>query len=787
MAENDQNNNEEQKRSDQEQPQEEIIVEEGPAEEKQGSTEKEKEEAKKKKKRFVFLAGALGGFIVLLLVVFSVIIFSEDESRYEELQTEPIAQNLEQEEEKLQTRLEDMISKAGVLYEQGKKQEALRLYDHIADFSKSISYYNLGVSRMKGDQCAEAIDAFKQAIDNEQHRTISAVNAAVCALRMNDEKVFEYYLDLAYAHLPEKSGTPMYPYLYALINFYKNNRFEVLATANEEDVRYYKPLHHTLNAYAFLEFGSFHKAIESFEKSDEDRNSFHIGLSYANTGEYEMARKHLQKSVNEGYYPLRSKLALSMMQLKLKEYNQAAGSVNDLRENHQDSKLAATYPIKVTLSPDLYDAEHFQKGFIARFKNNKRFAYKLLWHYAPYKVFNAGQTIEYIQKGSETINIEQSSNTQTYLQRSGQVSAVNEKLSEAIRDALDRKVTVANKKLQKLLEEYDRHSIVHYNLALSYAQMDDFVNAQKHFTRSYHLDSENYLAGIFALMSAEVIQKDVEKFESMMMENLRLEPRGEQRDFYETLLELRGSNISALLEWSEENEVTDQLKLALKVATYLNHDSQDRLQKYTQKLKTVTEDDLMSNLLHEYADNYKQPMKQFASNIQVFLNHTILPVSEIYHGAKLPLQTYVDFTNLAGRLYELKERLNEDMLFADDPRGMMYALSKVQILLKNYEHAYTLMNDLIDKYNMKDSATLFLGGVASVAADHHANASVLLRLASMNEANNFESRYGLGLLYQEMGNFEAAAIQYELIHGTNLTPKYFDFVIAKEPQVKGGA
>jgi len=317
--------------------------------------------------------------------------------------------------------------------------------------------------------------------------------------------------------------------------------------------------------------------------------------------------------------------------------------------------------------------------------------------------------------------------------------------------------------------------------------MNDFVNAQKHFTRSYHLDADNFLAGIFALMSAEVINKDVEKFESMMMENLRLAPEGQQRDFYETLLELRGNNISALISFSEENQSSDPLKLALTVVTYLNHDNQSRLQKHTEELKSATDGDMMSNLMHEYAKNYKRPIKQFASRVQQFLGQNILPLEETYYGAKLPLQTYIDFANLAGVLYEYKEGLNEKMLFADDPRGMMYALAKVQILLKNYEHAYTLMNDLIDKYNMKDWATLFLGGVASVAADHHANASVLLRLASMNDANNFESRYGLGLLYQEMGNYEAAAIQYELIQGMNLTPKYFDFVIARQRQSPGGA
>jgi tetratricopeptide (TPR) repeat protein len=771
-------------------PQEEIIVEEAEGAEQDEALKQQEidDEAKKKKKRFFLISGVLGGVIFVLIIVLLTVIFSKDESEIEPLQTEPIVESLKEDKTRLQSRLEDMISKANVLYEEGRKHEALKLYEHIANFSKSISYYNLGVSQMKQKQYEDALNSFDQAIQNQEHRTISALNAAVSALELNDKKLFEYYIDLAYAYLSYESSSPLYKFLYAAINFYKNNSFEILSTHGVKPSEYYTQEFYKLGAYAYLKYGDFFKAIEAFEKANDKKDEFVLGLSYANIAEYEIAAKHLSNAVEDARHPKRAPLALALVQLQNRNYKDAADKIDMLREEIGDEAIAQIYPIKVKLHDALYDANEFQKGFIAKYRNNKKFSYRLLFNYAPYKVFDAGETIKYIQKGSGTIFIDEvSSNTTTYLSRSGVISEVNSKLSEAIRLALDQKITQANTMFKELLSEYDSHSIVHYNLGLTYAQMGNFIKANEHFTRSYHLDASNFLAGIFAVMSAELIKKDAEKLQSILVEDLRHEAKNEKTLLYETLLQFMGANISAMISWSESDPQKNPFNTAVQVVTYLNHDNQSELIKYTNRLQKITDNDLMSQLLHQYAKNYKLPVKQFASNLQAYLLNNIMPVKQIYFGAKLPTDTYIEYVRMAGELFSLKEQLKDDLLFASDPRGIMLALSEVLILLQEYEYAYTLMNELIDKYKMKDSHTLFLGAVASIAAGHNANAVVLLRLASMEDANNFESRYGLGLLYQERNNLEGASIQYNLIEGKGLVPKYFDFEITDQNIARSGA
>jgi len=125
----------------------------------------------------------------------------------------------------------------------------------------------------------------------------------------------------------------------------------------------------------------------------------------------------------------------------------------------------------------------------------------------------------------------------------------------------------------------------------------------------------------------------------------------------------------------------------------------------------------------------------------------------------------------------LEQQLQEEN---DDVVGIMQALGYVDIYTGNYEEAYAIYNELIDTYKQKDTNTLFLASVASIGANHDANAIALLELAKLTDPNNFESRLALGLLYMEVKNVEAALIQFSKIGDSNFISKYFTFFIDKE-------
>jgi Flp pilus assembly protein TadD len=83
---------------------------------------------------------------------------------------------------------------------------------------------------------------------------------------------------------------------------------------------------------------------------------------------------------------------------------------------------------------------------------------------------------------------------------------------------------------------------------------------------------------------------------------------------------------------------------------------------------------------------------------------------------------------------------------------------------------------LIDNKHQNDSKTLFYGAVASIAAKHHANAIALLALAKAKNKQNYEAKYGLGLLYHEAKNLRGATVQYSKIP-TGFKSEFFDFEV----------
>jgi Flp pilus assembly protein TadD, contains TPR repeats len=109
----------------------------------------------------------------------------------------------------------------------------------------------------------------------------------------------------------------------------------------------------------------------------------------------------------------------------------------------------------------------------------------------------------------------------------------------------------------------------------------------------------------------------------------------------------------------------------------------------------------------------------------------------------------------------------------------MQTLAYMEIYTNNFEEAFALYNKLIDDYHKKDTHTIFLASVAAIGAGHSENAIALLELSKLTDPSNVESKYALGLLYQEVGNFEAANAQYRSIGNIGFISDYFSFAIQR--------
>jgi len=771
-----------------EQEEEIIIIEEedaaeGNSSEAENSKEEEGSEKEKpsslfasKKKLFIII----GAVVFLLIIVISVVLLSgeekvEDPYRYidiTEAQTEP------NKPKKMSiSQLEKMIKRANIMYTQGDKKEALKLYKKIATYNESISYYNLGVSELQQKQYEKAIINFELAIKNKQNLCVSAINAAVASLELGDKERFENYINLAHSYLPIEASSPLYSYYYALVNFYQENYLEALSPLQHRSSEDYTVMQNQLSAKINFLFSSYHNAVAELEKQYQDENALSLGLLYANIGDSILAKKYLGSAIAQGLSPVKSQLALAYVNLKSGQVHTAANLIENISAMYPQD-IYKHYPVETFLKKSLFDVNLAQHNFHNNIIHNPNTIYEILFYFAPYKIFNADKTISYIRKGNANISIDNISGVSSYLNESASLSSVNIRLAKAIQMALNFNLLKANKELKKLAKEYPRHSIVQYDLALTYAQLGDINLAFKHFKKSHHLDAKNYLSGIFTMMSAKLTNQESKKFNTIIKDNLTHEDKDPEHDLYRALIHFKEGNLPATYAWMEHDKKESPFNLAFDILIAMSMDKVKFAQEYSEKLIQQIPHDVLPHLLYIDAHYSSLEQKMFARKAITHLKRQKFTMNDFYYGPFITQYLYTQYAQITGSLHPLKLDIRDRLSIEKDrPVGIMQALALASIYTQDFEEAYTIYNQLIDQYTQHDAHTLFLAAIAATGAKHPANAIALLELAKRKNPKHSESRYALGLLYLQTQNNEGAVVAFKNIKEENFQSQFFNFKI----------
>ena len=766
------------------QPEEIIIIDEAEAAGAAGYGqvyESEGEQDQNGRNRLL-LFGLAGLFLLLAVAGLLLTLLSPDAPQTSQAAFEEIDTRLkERPQTPVETsRLEKMIAKANYLYSSGSKEEALKLFERIAVYSESISQYNLGVAQLKEQQYENAIEAFKRAITNGDNRCVSAINAAVCALYLDDRKRYDYYIDLAQAYLPYETKSPLYSYYYALINYYRGNYYEALSALKHPSSDEYREMRQKILSQVSTLYGDYYTAITALEDPYEPKNALSLGLLYANVGDLALAKRHLSEAILHGKDPLTEQLALAYVNLKSGQLEDGGKLLRDLTDMYGEA-VYLPYPVKVLLKESLFEPSAAQKQYRYTMAKKREILYQKLFYFAPYKVFNAEQTISYIRKGTANIYIDDISSAKEYLNKSSKTSSINFGIAQAIQKSLSFRLREANEELEALLKLHPKHSTLHYDLALTYAQLGDMSNAHKHFLRSYHLDAGNYLSGIFAIMTGKLIQTDNAKMTAILTENLANESQDEEFEFYRALLNIAEENIIGAADWVN-NDYTERplyLMMTLHIASELG--KKELAAKAAEKLCYQLPRDILPRLLYVDTHFSDQPEKAYANSVLNYVKEQDFSYDDLYYGPFITRYLFTQVSLITGKLYPLRMQLKEALETTTEmPQDIMNALALASIYDRHFEEAYNLYNQIIDDYKIRDPRTLFLGAVASLGADHDANAIGLLELAKLKDPSYMESRYGLGLLYLRVKNNQGAGIQFQYIGNSGFTSDYFNFMIDTE-------
>ena len=733
---------------------------------------------KSKKKLFIII-----GVAVLLLVILAILlVILLKKEKKEQVDTTSIVKNIEnnyQTQNFGASKIDEMINKANQLYERGNKFEALKIYENVAVYNQSLSNYNLGVSQMKQEKCDEAIVSFNKAITDRENTAVSAINAAVCSLELNNTKNFNYYIGLADSFLQYESNSPLYSYYYALINYYKGNYYEALQALSHPSTDDYKGEYAYLSAKILSLLGDDETAISKLEGQKAFKADFTLAQLYARLGKYDKARDYLAKASKNTPNPDLIKMTEALIDLKTGYYGDAAIFIKDVYD-YNATLPNKIYKIKTILKPDLFDISLAQIHFSDDMFFDRTRRYETLFYFAPYKVFDAKQSIDYIRKGGVSVFLDDTSAANDYLSQSAAASKVNAKLSEAIAKALNYRLKEANKDFEELAKAYPNHSILQYNLALSYAQLRNFSLAAKHFIASYHQDVNNHLAGIFGAICMDINRNLNPKLIEEIGENLENDKNLKPINLYASLLSLINGNQSAMIRWLEEPKEQTTLNLAFDIIISKITNNDELMSKKADELIKILPNDIICNILNFISKNKEQNIKEYAKAIQIYFNGKQLDSNAFYHGADIIKKQYIKLLQISGLLTRERDRLRAELKSAPKNINLIQTLAYVDIFTNDFEESYKLYNQAIDEFKVNDAGTLFLASVAATGADKIANAIALLELTKLGDASAIENRAALGFMYQQIDNIKAALIQYNKLGNVEYENEFYDFEIDNE-------
>jgi len=666
------------------------------------------------------------------------------------------------------SRLARLTEKAKKLYESGKTQEALKIYQEISFFHKALADFNLGVTLLKDKKYKKAITHFEKSFELDDLKFESSFNLAICYKYLGDKENFKKYIKQSDEYVISKYNSKLFNYYLGLLEYYKSLPFESMVILRKYDSKYFEKNKELMLSKEYTYIKNYDLAIASLAKTKDPNYYLTMGELYAKNGEFDLSAKSFRNSINAKKEPMKARVGLALAQNKLGLLESCASNLKTLNSKYQD-KATSVYPIKVQLKKSLYDPVTAQKEFKKSIFDYIENRFGLLFYFAPYKLYDPKQSNSIIEKGAKEIYIDNITSAYNYLVQANSISEINLEIIKGLQLLQKHKVYDANKLFKNLISKYPNHSILHYNLALTYANISDYQNASKHFDKSYILDQKNYLALFFSAFTDLLQNKDYDdkKLESVIKfadKNIL----NELMLLYKIL-----KNDTALV--LDENLKTNPFRIVTNIIAANMIKDEKSYAKFTKRLKNILPKDLIANIIYVDQISHDKDIKEYAKAVQEYLTRRGIDITPLLYGETFARELYVRILNIGGVTRYTKEILENELLTNQNQIALQQSLAYTYIYTKEYEKAYQIYNKLIDTFKVKDPHTLFLASVAAIGSNHHANAIALLELANLEDRSLYESRYALGLLYQEAKNLEGAAIQYAKVGNIGFRSRYYDF------------
>ena len=379
------------------------------------------------------------------------------------------------------------FNKAVLHFRKGEYKDALRLFERTSKIFEAPSLLNMGIIYYKQKDDEKAKELFnkiyskKTNLLNQPYSFISSCYYLfeitkddkymldLVTIFQNSNKLSEYnelITDIKDAILKELANR------YLMIEDYENALGALNAMSYSLDLK---------KAMILIKLNNFKKASVILKKvREEEKNG-------------EILNKVLWISAYSS--------------LKQNNFEDAQEILDLINDRKKDFNVNTQMPLEIFFNKDLYTYKDYYKKVI---KFDEERMYDFIYYFAPFVFSDSKEIIYDSVKGfiyGKAQSVENLENMVEY----------NTKFINLVKQDPIKRVN----ELKNIIKT-DSKAYIYYNLALSYAQINDFTNAYKNFEKAYKLSPGNKLYSVMYLITANKISADIpEKQRAILDKNIK--------------------------------------------------------------------------------------------------------------------------------------------------------------------------------------------------------------------------------------------------------------------------
>lgn len=566
-------------------------------------------------------------------------------------------------------RLQVEFNKAILHLERAEYQKAIKILKETSKILKIPSFLNIGIAYYKLNQ-----------IDN----SLLYLNNIYDYKKAAFSNTYEYISACFYLYQIKKDRK----YLETIIDITK--KYKKLSEHSKRMVS---------DTYIILK--DYEKALNVLN-SMEYPMELKKAILYIKIKDYTNAEKFLEKAKIETFNQEKIDQIYWLMvfrDLKSNELEKLKDHLEELNKRKENFRTNLDYPLEIFFNKNKYTTKQYLQ-FVTKFNDDRKKDF--MFYFSPF-IFSDNKEILYdVSKGfifKDKQNVESLEAMVAY----------NSKFIDIIKEDPIIRVN----KLKSFIQE-DSNSYVYYNLALCYAQINDFHNAYQYFSKAYKLNPGNKLYSVMTLISAQKIGKKIKDFE-YIEQNIKSKD-GMYKYFGQMLYKIFVNNAFKV----SFDPLSYQKTIFYKALDYLVKLEEDEIDLNHPLFVEHYKDPLvylMKLTIRNENENDYTYFARLQDNIPLKINNNFL------EGPFLITQYYIDLLKSIGLFYKADLTLNG----VESPSYLKTkALNELHD--NNPKKAIKIIEKLQKKYKVEDKYTMYLMVAALLEAGKYNEASIQISL-----------------------------------------------------------